>query len=135
MTRYNKQDIWNKVARVVMAMFITALGALFLLELAVVFRNESVGGWVPFAMSMGSLFWSIAVTILFLEWKTNSHKLNRPNLFLTVGILCVLLLGVSLSPVLVGTMKTFALIADAVIVFFFLSTFVNLYFEEFWKKA
>lgn len=135
MTQYYEQGMWIKVARVVMAVLTVALGALFLLELAVVFRNESVAAWAPFAMFMGSLFWFLIVVMLLWEWKTPRHLLvARPNLFLTAQIACTLLLGVSLSPIYFETMKTYAMIADTLISFFFFSTFVDLYFGESWKQ-
>src|SRR3989344_6632181 len=128
MTQYYQQGMWTKVACVVMGALTTAFGVLFLLELAVVFRNESVVAWVSFAMFMGSLLWFIVVVILLWEWKTNSHLLARPNLFLTAEIVCALLLGVSLSPIFFEAMKMPAMIADTIIAFVFFGTFVDIYF-------
>lgn len=134
MTQYYEQGMWTKVARVVTVALTVAFGALFLLELAVVFRNESVVAWASFAMFIGSLLWFIVVVILLWEWKTNGHLLARPNLFLTVEIVCALLLIVSLSPIFFEAMKTPAMIADTIIAFAFFRTFVDVYFGGFWKQ-
>lgn len=86
----NSDDVlWLRVARIVSGFITTALGALFLLELGVIFGAESVSAWTSFAMFIGTMLWFITVTIPIWEGTANGRLHKNPDAFLMLEVFFV----------------------------------------------
>lgn len=126
----NSDDVfWHRVARVVSWSMTTVVGALFLLELAVVFGVESVSAWESFAMLFGTLLWFGFVTMTVWEGTTNGHLHKRQSVFLAFEIFCTALFLASFLGHFYETLKMLAMILNVIVSLAFLVVLAHISVE------